>query len=131
MHVSISRRKVKASDSAHLLQSVGVQKDPSEFNNLSRVLGHINAVLIACGCNVNDYIAVDAELGQWLRSSHIDSFAWEAMLVWRKRWPKGWTSTGARQGQVSARTAYSPFGKCENKATSENRGSTVAVNVFV
>lgn len=45
-------------------------------------------MLIACSCNVDDYIAVDAELGQWLWSSHIDSFAWEAILVWRKRRPE-------------------------------------------
>ena len=46
---------------AYFLEVVGIQKDPTELNDLGRILGDINAVLVAGGCNVNDHVAVHLE----------------------------------------------------------------------
>lgn len=47
--------------SAYLLEVVGIQKDPTELNDLGGILGHINAVLVAGGRDVNDHVAVHLE----------------------------------------------------------------------
>lgn len=50
-------------DDAHLLERVCIHQDPTELDNLRRVLCHINAVLIAGGRNMNHNIAIDVKLG--------------------------------------------------------------------
>ncbi len=54
---------------AHLVESVRIQQDPAKLNNLGGVLGHIDAVFIASGGDVDDDVAVDLEGGALL-SSH-------------------------------------------------------------
>lgn len=54
---------------AHLIQCVGVQQDPAKLNDLGRVLGHIDTMLVAGGGDVDDDVAVDLE-GRVLLSSH-------------------------------------------------------------
>lgn len=53
---------VKESTSAYLLAVLGIQENPSELNDLGRVLGNVYAVLIAGGCNVDDDISVEVPL---------------------------------------------------------------------
>lgn len=55
--------------SSHLVAVLGVEQNPPELDNLGRVLGHVDAVLVAGSCNMDDDVAVEiAALG--LRSSH-------------------------------------------------------------
>lgn len=50
----------------NLLECVGIEQNPAKLNDLGRVLGDVDAVLIAGGSDVNDNVAVDAELGALL-----------------------------------------------------------------
>lgn len=45
----------------HLLERVGINQNPPELNDLRRVLGHIYAMFVAGGRDVNDDVAVDVE----------------------------------------------------------------------
>jgi hypothetical protein len=47
----------------NLFTSFGVQKNPSQLDNLGRVSGHVDAVLIAGGSDVDDDVAVQLRRG--------------------------------------------------------------------
>ena len=51
---------------SHLLKRIGVEKNPSEFNDFSRVLGDIDTVLIARRSNMDHNIAINVELRRLL-----------------------------------------------------------------
>lgn len=55
------------SEETHLLEGVGVEENPAELNHLCRILGHINAVLVAGGGNMDDDVSIHAELRALLR----------------------------------------------------------------
>lgn len=46
---------------AHLFQSGGIEKNPTNLDNLSRIPGHIYAVFIAGCSNMNNHVSVDLE----------------------------------------------------------------------
>lgn len=52
---------MKGMFSAYLFEVVGIQKDPTELNNLGGILGHVYTVLVASGRDVNDHVAVHLE----------------------------------------------------------------------
>lgn len=54
----------------HLLQRLGVEKNPAELNNLGRVLCDVDSMLIAGGCDVDHDIAIDVELVTSLGTRH-------------------------------------------------------------
>jgi hypothetical protein len=52
----------------HLIETVSVEENPTKLDNLGRVLGHINAVLVA-GCrDMDNHVTVDLERGRLLGS---------------------------------------------------------------
>ena len=53
---------------AYLIRRLRVQQDPSKLNDLGRVLGYIDAVLVTCGGYMDDYVAVEV-IWRGLRSS--------------------------------------------------------------
>lgn len=56
--------------SSHLVAVLGVEQDPSKLDDLGRVLGNVDAVLVAGSCNMDDDVAVEvAALG--LGSGHV------------------------------------------------------------
>jgi len=54
---------------AHLVERAGVEQNPTELNHLSRVLGDINSMLVARGCDVDHDISVDLQ-GRALLGGH-------------------------------------------------------------
>lgn len=58
---------------AHLVKvdAVGVEQDPAELDDLGRVLGDIDTVLVASGGDVDHDISVGSERGGLLGSSHV------------------------------------------------------------
>lgn len=52
---------------SYLLERIGIQENPAELNDFSRVLGHVDTVLIACRSNMHYNITIDIELGGLLR----------------------------------------------------------------
>lgn len=53
-------------EAAHLLQRIGIKKNPTEFNNLRGILSHVYAMFVAGGRNMDHDIAIDAERGHLL-----------------------------------------------------------------
>ena len=51
---------------AYLFEVVGVEKDPAKLDELGRVLGNVDAMLIAGSCDVDDHVPVDLERGSLL-----------------------------------------------------------------
>ena len=45
----------------HLVKSIGIDKNPSQLDNLCGVLGHIDPVLVAGRGDVDDHVPVDFE----------------------------------------------------------------------
>lgn len=43
---------------AYLVERLGVDHDPAELNDLGRVLGHIHAVFVACGRNMDHDVSI-------------------------------------------------------------------------
>jgi hypothetical protein len=43
---------------AHFFAAFGVEEDPTQLNDLCRILGDVDAVFIAGGCHMNYYVAV-------------------------------------------------------------------------
>lgn len=55
---------------AHLIQCIGIQQYPTQLNDLSRVLGHVDAVLVTGSGDVDDNVSVDLE-GRALLRGHV------------------------------------------------------------
>ena len=55
---------------AHLIQCIGIQQYPAQLNDLSRVLGHVDAVLVTGSGDVDDNVSVDLE-GRALLCGHV------------------------------------------------------------
>ncbi len=53
----------KDSANAHLLESFGVQQDPSDLYHLGGVLRHIDTMLVTRSGDMDHNVTVDAELG--------------------------------------------------------------------
>ncbi len=53
----------------HLVKSIGIDKNPSQLDNLGGVLGDIDSVLVAGGGDVDDHVPVNFE-GRALLSRH-------------------------------------------------------------
>jgi hypothetical protein len=49
---------MQARMAAYLLAGFGIQQDPPQLDHLCRILGNVDAMLIAGGCNVDDDIAI-------------------------------------------------------------------------
>lgn len=47
----------------HLLAGLCVEQDPTQLDDLGRVLGHVHAVLVAGGRDVDDDVAVELRRG--------------------------------------------------------------------
>lgn len=73
-----------------LVEALRVKQDPSELDNLSRVLGNINSVLVASGCDVDNHVAVDTELGS-TGSRHVGRVAVQVRSL-----TGGWIVGGTR-----------------------------------
>jgi hypothetical protein len=43
---------------AHLLAGFGIQQNPPQFDHLCRILGDVDAMFIASGCDVDDNVAI-------------------------------------------------------------------------
>lgn len=68
-HQQTGPREFSGVGSAHLIQSICIQQYPAELDDLGRVLGHVDAVLVARRGDVDDDVPVDLE-GRVLLSSH-------------------------------------------------------------
>lgn len=67
----------------YLLERVRIKENPTELDNLGRVLGNVDAVLITGGRHVDHDVAIDVELGN---------------LLGRHDGGRGWESTTAEDG---------------------------------
>ena len=63
---------------AYLFTALCVEQDPPKLNDLRRVLGDVDAMLIAGCCNVEDYVPVQLGLSR-LGGSH---FVAMAVVAW-------------------------------------------------
>lgn len=71
---------------SHLIQRVGIKKNPSKLNDFSGVFGHIDTVLIASCSNMDDNIAINVELRNLLRRHDVGRSARGAQNEQRRRW---------------------------------------------
>jgi hypothetical protein len=53
--------KRRVDGTAYLLKILSIEQNPCQLNDFGRILGHVYAMFIASGRNVDDYITVDLE----------------------------------------------------------------------
>ncbi len=95
----------------YLFEGVGIEQDPAKLNNLGGILCNIDTVLIASGSNVNDDVALHAELRALLRRHFLVSGGASGLVS--KRWRLGEARERGRRGG-------------ENQAQSGKKSSTSA-----
>lgn len=66
----LRRRLYASSNVAHLFERIRIEQNPTEFDDLGRVLGNIHPMLITGSRDVDHDVAVDGEGGSWLLRRH-------------------------------------------------------------